>query len=98
MMTHNRGRWRFRCSIGLVGRVAAYIAFACTGGPIRRHGAAADRVPGADARVRALHGPKGQIPAVLTIRGPARRCEWLPIVTHNVPMACPPRVRAIQCP
>jgi hypothetical protein len=42
--------------------------------------------------------PNGHIPAVLTVRGPDRRCEWLPTVTPNVPMACPPRVLGHSMP
>ena len=45
-----------------------------------------------------MQGPNGQIPAVLAVRGSGRRCEWLPIVTQNVPMACPPRVRGHSTP
>ena len=45
-----------------------------------------------------VQGPNGQIPAVLAVRGPGRRCEWLPIVNENVPMACPPRVRGHSMP
>jgi hypothetical protein len=43
-------------------------------------------------------GPNGQIPAVLTVRRPGRRCEWLPIVTENAPIARPPRVRGHSMP
>jgi hypothetical protein len=53
---------------------------------------------GAKAIEAPVQGPNGQIPAVLTVRGAGRRCEWLPVVTQNVPMACPPRVRGHSMP
>ena len=45
-----------------------------------------------------VQGPNGQIPAVLTVRRPGRRCEWRTIVTQDVPMACPSSVRGHSMP
>jgi hypothetical protein len=53
---------------------------------------------GAKGIAAPVQGPNGQIPAVLTVRGPGRRCEWLPIVIQDVPMAYPPRVRGHSRP
>jgi hypothetical protein len=58
----------------------------------------AGKACGAQGIEAPVQGPNGQIPAVLTVRRPGRRCEWLPIVTQNVAMTCPPRVRGHSIP